>query len=75
MWVDETGCIKQGLIRKYGYSFGGESKGCWLEFQKRISAIAAMCWDKGILDIEMTSKGEMFCDYVRGTLIPNMLPG
>ena len=36
-----------------------------------------MCWDKGILDVEMTPKsvnGEMFCDFVRGTLIPNMLP-
>ena len=36
-----------------------------------------MCWDKGILDVEMTPNsvnGEMFCDLVRGTLIPNMLP-
>ena len=43
----------------------------------RISAIAAMCWDKRTLDVEMTSNsvnGEIFCDFVRGTLIPCMLP-
>ena len=42
----------------------------------RISAIAIMCWDKEILDVEMTPNsvnGEMFCDFVRGTLIPNIL--
>ena len=44
--------------------------------ETRISAIAAMCWDKGILDVEMTSNsvnGEIFCDFVRGTSIPWML--
>ena len=35
-----------------------------------------MCWDKGILDVEVTTNSvnsEMFCDFVGGTLIPNML--
>ena len=49
---------------------------CLLVRGTRISAIAAMCWNKGILDVEMTANsvdGKMF-DFVRGTLIPNMLP-
>ena len=79
VWVDETGCDKRDLLRKYGYSFRGERAECkrLLVRGRRISAIAAMCWDKGILDVEMTQNsvdGEKFCDFVRGTLIPNMLP-
>ena len=78
VWVDETGCVKRDLLRKYGYSFRGmraESRRLLVQ-GTRISAVAAMCWDKGILDVEMTTNsvnGEMFCDFVRGTLIPNML--
>ena len=75
-WVDETGCVKRDLLRKYGYSFRGmriECR-CLLARGRRISAIAAMCWDKGILDVANSVDGEMFCDFVRGTLIPNMLP-
>lgn len=79
VWVDETGCERRDLLRKYGYSFRGMRAECkrLLVRGTRISAIAAMCWDKGILDVEMTSNsvnGEMFCDFVRGTLIPCMLP-
>ena len=79
VWVDETGCDKCDLRRKFGYSFRGERAECrWLLVRgKRISAIAAMCWDKGILEVEMTTNsvnGDLFCDFVRGTLIPNMLP-
>ena len=78
VWVDETGCVKRDLLRKYGYSFRGMRAECkrLLVHGTRISAIA-MCWDKGILDVEMTTNsvnGEMFCDFVRGSLIPNMLP-
>jgi hypothetical protein len=76
VWVDETGCERRDLLRKYGYSFRGMRAECkrLLVRGRRISAIAAMCWDKGILDVEMTPNSEMFCDFVRGTLIPCMLP-
>ena len=79
VWVDKTGCERRDLLRKYGYSFRGMRAECkrLLVRGTRISTIAAMCWDKGILDVEMTPQsvnGEMFCDFVRGNLIPNMLP-
>ena len=78
VWVDETGCERRNLLRKYGYSFRGMRAECkrLLVRGTRISAIAAMCWDKGILYVGMTPNsvnGEMFCDFVRGTLIPNIL--
>ncbi len=41
-----------------------------------ISAIAAVCWN-GFLGVELTTNsvnGDSFCDFVKGTLIPNMLP-
>ena len=44
---------------------------------KRISAIAAMSWSEGILDVDLTSgsvNGDTFYDFVCGTLIPNMHP-
>ena len=79
VWVDETGCDKRDLLRKFGYSFRGDRAECkqLLVRGQRISAIAAMCWDKGILDVETTMNsvnGEMFSDFVRGSLIPNMHP-
>ena len=44
---------------------------------KRISAIAAMSWNEGILDVDLTSEsvnGDTFYDFVCATLIPNMHP-
>lgn len=44
---------------------------------KSISSIAALSWDKGILAVESTPNsvdGDMFVDFIRGSLIPNMLP-
>ena len=63
-------CPRNPTIRSchgYGYSFRGmraECKRC-LVWGTRISVIAAMCWDKGIHNVEVTSNsvnGEMFCD-------------
>ena len=42
----------------------------------RISALAAIS-SQGVIDFEMIKgsvNGDMFYDFVRGTLIPNMLP-
>ena len=79
VWVDESGCEKRDLLRKYGYAFRGIRAECkrLLARGTRISAIAAMCWDRGLIDVEMTANSvdcEKFYDFVRGTLIPNMLP-
>jgi hypothetical protein len=78
VWVDETGCNKRDLLRKYGYAFRGERAVCHNLFVrgKRISAIAALS-HQGILDVSLTTMsvdGEMFCDFIRGYLIPNMMP-
>ena len=65
LWVGETGCVKQNMLRKYGYSFKGMRAEfrCLLVQGTKISAIAAMCWDKRILDVEMVGNsvdGKMF---------------
>lgn len=78
VWVDETGCDKRSLLRKYGYSLRGERAVCHrlLVRGTRISTIAAMSWT-GIVGFEVTTEsvnGEKFCEFVKGTLIPNMLP-
>ena len=78
VWIDETGCDKRDLLRKYGYSFRGERSTCkrLLIRGRRISAIAALSY-QGIMDVSITSQsvdGDKFCDFVRGCLIPNMMP-
>ena len=78
VWVDETGCDKRDLLRKYGYAFRGERATCQrlLVWGRRISAIAALSC-RGIVDVSITNQsvdGEKFYDFVRGCLIPNMLP-
>lgn len=79
VWVDETGCDKREMLRKSGYSFRGERA----VYQKllvrgrRISAIAALSWTGGILDVEITNEsvdGDKFYDFLCGTLIPSMHP-
>ena len=78
VWVDEVGCDKRNMLRKFGYSLRGERAVCHrlLVRGKRVSAIAAMCCS-GMLGAEVTTdsvNGEKFCEFVEGTLIPNMLP-
>ena len=78
VWVDETGCDKRDMLRRYGYSFRGQKAVCrrLLVRGRRISAIAALTC-QGILDVAITTQtidGEKFCDFIRGCLIPNMLP-
>ena len=78
VWVDETGCDKRSLLRKFGYSLRGERAICprLLVRGRRISAIAAISYH-GLVGVELTANsvnGDTFCDFIRGTLIPNMLP-
>ena len=76
VWIDESGCNNKDCLRTYGHSIRGERAVSrhLLVRGRRISVIAAMS-SKGILDIELTTgtvNGEIFCDFVRGTLIPQM---
>ena len=78
VWIDETGCDKRNLLRKYGYSLRGERVVChrMLLRGSRISTIAAMS-STGMIGWHITTGSvneETFCDFVKVTLIPNMLP-
>ena len=78
VWVDETGCDKRDMLRKYGYAFRGDRAVCrrLLVRGRRVSAIAALSYH-GILDVNITNQsvdGKKFCDFIPGSLIPNMLP-
>ena len=76
VWVDETGSDKSKSMRRFGYSLKGLPPVChpFLVRGNKISAIAAIC-SEGLLGVELTNgtvNGEIFSDFVRGTLIPNM---
>ena len=78
VWIDETGSDLKEMLRRYGYALRGERAVCHrLQVRgQRISAIAAISSD-GLLGVELTTgsvNGEKFYDFVRGTLIPEMLP-
>ena len=78
VFIDETGCSSRDHTRRFGYAMRGESAvdHRWLHRGTRISAIAAMS-TSGILAVELMSgsvNGDKFFDYVRGSLIPEMLP-
>ena len=76
VWIDETGCDGRTYMRKFGYSLRGERAECHrlLVRGKRISAIAAISTD-GLVDVELvtgTVDADLFYDFVRSKLIPNM---
>lgn len=78
VFIDETGCTSKDHTRKFGYAMRGESavEHRWVHRGNRISAIAAMT-TTGILAVELMTgsvNGDHFFDYVRGSLIPEMLP-
>ena len=78
VWVDETGCIYKDMLRKYGYSLPSERavSEIFMIRGQRISSIAAISIE-GLLALETTSNsvnGDMFFDFSRATLIPEMLP-
>ena len=78
VWTDESGSDSRNHIRKYGYALRGMTPECHrlLVRGTRINAIAAMSSD-GMVALDVTTStvsGETFFDFLRGTLIPNMLP-
>ena len=78
VWVDESGSDARDHIRKYGFALIGVTPTYHrlLSRGKRVNAIAAMA-STGVLALELTTStvtGETFFDFVRGSLIPNMLP-
>ena len=78
IWLDETGCDKWNIIRKYGYSIRGRPL-CdqrLLVRGTRYSAIPIVSLN-GILDVyltEGTMNGERFAHFVRDYLLPSLLP-
>ena len=78
VWVDESGTDRRDSIRSYGYALQGMTPVShrFLSHEKRINVIAAMSLNDGILATEMyssTINGDKFYNFIRGTLIPNML--
>ncbi len=77
-FLDETGCDRRDLLRKYGYSFRGVPAVCHQIFARgqRINAIAAIGVD-GLVAYELHTtsvNSEVFTDFVRGILIPELTP-
>ena len=78
VFVDESGSDARDQIRKYGYALRGVTPTYHrlLSRGRRVNAIAAMA-SSGVLALELTTStvnGEIFFDFVRGSLIPNMMP-
>ena len=64
MWIDETGSNMKDMLRKYGYGLRGER------------AVCPRLFIQGIVANELTNdsvNGEKFFDFVRGSLILEML--
>ncbi len=78
VWVDETGSDARNTMRKFGYALRGMTPTYHrlLSRGERINAVAAIA-TSGLVAVELTKStinGDNFYDFVRGTLIPNMLP-
>ena len=78
VWVDETGCKNKDSIRRAGYALRGMAPVCtrFLHQGKRVSCVAAVAED-GLIALDMTKEtidSSFFFDFVRGSLLPNMLP-
>ena len=76
IWVDETGSDARNHIRRYGYALRGITPTYHrMIFRgRRISAITAISND-GLVGVQLTYgtvTGDVFADFVRGTLIPEM---
>ena len=78
VWVDETGSNARDHARKFGYAI----RGCTpvthrlLERGKRVNAIAALT-SNGIVAVDIVTgsiAGHTFFDFLRGTLIPQLMP-
>ena len=69
--VDKSGCNRRD---NFGYAMRGERPAYhrFLHRGRRVSVIAALCTD-GVIAVE-SIMSTVNGDYVRGSLIPNMLP-
>ncbi len=78
VWADETGTDKRDQLRKYGYSLRGTRPiyHRLLHRGQRVNAVEAIT-SCGLLAVELTKStvnGDFFFDFLRGTLIPRMMP-
>ena len=78
VWVDETGSDARNYMRKFGFSLRGMRAECHriIVRGERISAVAAISSD-GLTAVKLkkrTVDAGYFVDFVRGNLVPNMLP-
>ena len=79
VWVDETGANNRDHIRKYGYALRGMTLTCTRQLVcgKRTNAIVGLT-ASGILASEIitttTVNGDVFFDYLLGSLLPMMQP-
>ena len=76
VWLDETGTDKRDQLRKYGYALRGLTPHYHRSLSRgqRVNAIASMSME-GLVALELVDgnvNGEVFYDFVRGSLIPNM---
>ena len=76
VWLDETGTDKRDQFRKYGYALRGVTPTYHRLLSRgvRINAIACMSVD-GMISLELVKgsvNGDIFFDFLRGSLIPNM---
>ena len=77
VWVDETGSDARDHIRRFGYALRGMTPTSHrlLARGKRVNAIAALS-SSGVVAVDIiteTVSGKEFFDFLRGTLIPNMM--
>ena len=78
VWIDETGSDARDQARRYGYALLGQTPVVHRFHSRgtRTNAIAAIC-SSGLVSLELTTSTvnqEVFFDYIRGSLIPNMMP-
>ena len=72
VWIDETGCNARNYRRKFGYSLRGTRAECnsLLVRGSRISSTTLHC--DGVKTTTETVNADIFYDFVRGEIIPNM---
>ena len=78
VWVDETGSNARDHARKFGYAIRGCTSitHCLLMRGERVNAIAAIA-SSGLVAFHTVTEsvtGHTFFDFLRGTLIPQMMP-
>ena len=78
VWADETGSDARDHVRRYGCVIRGMRPVCHrlLTRGQRINGIVALS-TMGMVALELidcTVDGDKFYDFLRGTLVPNMVP-